>query len=511
MTQPADQATGEAQDTSSQAPFVLSIDVGTSSTRTILFDSAGRAVPGAISQHTYKLSTSEPGEVSVDADMLLDVVSQTIDEALKAAGEHAGQIKAVAMDTFWHGLLGIDASGRPVTPVITWEDTRAQATALELRTRLNEREVHARTGARFHASYWPAKLCWLAASQPDTFKKAAQWISFGEYLHRRLLGKSWCSLSMASGTGLLERRARQWDKALLKELNIREDQLPRLGDIHDSIQGLTSDYAKRWPALRDVPWYPAIGDGAAACAGSGCVSEKHWALTVGTSSAIRVVVANDSLELPDGLWLYLIDGKRAVLGGALSEGGNLLSWMSNTVQVPALKDAEPDVAKLEPDAHGLTILPFISGERSLGWHGNVRMTVTGISMNTTPQQLLRAAMESLAYELNGVYEQLLSVLRLDSSTIKLYASGGALFASALLRSIIADTLDTPVYPSHDQEASARGAALLALEVLGIIPDIAQAPVHLGAPTMPDSTRGNRYRKAARRQRELYDLLVKDQG
>lgn len=508
MTQNADQAPGESQDISPQAPFVLSIDVGTSSTRTILFDSSGRVVPGAVSQHSYKLITSEHGEVAVDADMLLEVVAQTIDEALKAAGERAAQIKAVAMDTFWHGLLGVDESGRPVTPVITWEDTRAQVTALELRAQLNEREAHERTGARFHASYWTAKLRWLATRQPDTFKKAAQWISFGEYLHRKFLGKSVCSLSMASGTGLLERRTQQWDKELLKVLNVREEQLPELGDVHDSIQGLNSEYAERWPALRDVPWYPAIGDGAAACVGSGSISIKYWALTVGTSSAIRVVVPNEAIELPDGLWLYLIDSKRAVLGGALSEGGNLLSWMSDTVKLP-LKDAEPDVTKLAPDSHGLTILPFISGERSLGWHGDVQMTVAGISIKTTPQELLRAAMESLAYELDGVYEQLLTVLQLDSSALKLYASGGALFASSILRSIIADTLDTPIYPSHDQEASARGVALLALEALGIIPDVAQAPVHLGPPTLPDASRGEIYRKAARRQRELYGLLLKD--
>jgi gluconokinase len=506
MTQHADQAPGESQDISPQPPFVLSIDVGTSSTRAILFDASGLAVPGATSQHSYKLTTSEPGEVAVDADMLLGVVSQTIDEVLSAAGEYAAQIKAVALDTFWHGLLGIDKDGRPVTPIITWEDTRAQVTALELRAQLDEREVHERTGARFHASYWTAKLRWLATRQPDTFRKATQWISFGEYLHRKCLGKSVCSLSMASGTGLLERRTLQWDQELLKVLDVRAEQLPRLGDIRDGIQGLIAEYAERWPALRDVPWYPAIGDGAAACVGSGCTSVKQWSLTVGTSSAIRVVVPNEAMELPDGLWLYLIDSKRAVLGGALSEGGNLLSWMSNTLKVP-LKDAEPEVVKLEPDSHGLTILPFISGERSLGWHGNVRMTVAGISINTTPLELLRAAMESLAYELDGVYEQLLTVLQVDSSALKLYASGGALFASSLLRSIIADTLDTPIYPSHDQEASARGAALLALEALGVIPDVAHAPVHLGSPTLPDAMRGAVYRKAARKQRELYRLLL----
>src|SRR5579884_3379285 len=92
----------------------------------------------------------------------------------------------------------------------------------------------------------------------------AQWLSFGEYMQRCFLGKSVCSLSMASGTGLLNIRARAWDTQLLPVLNIRPDQLPPLGDIHDRVQGLKPEYASRWPALRDIPWYPAIGDGAAA-------------------------------------------------------------------------------------------------------------------------------------------------------------------------------------------------------------------------------------------------------
>ncbi len=505
MTQNSDQA--QQGDLSRQAPFVLSIDVGTSSTRTMLFDATGSSVPNMVSQHTYKLNTATPGEVSVDADMLLGVVVQTIDEVLKAAGDHAAQIKAVAMDTFWHGLLGVDAAGKPVTPVITWEDTRSQGMALEMRAQLDERAVHERTGARFHASYWTGKLRWLATQQPDIFKSAAQWISFGEYLHRKFLGKSVCSVSMASGTGLLETRARQWDKELLKVLDIQPGQLPELGDIHDGLQGLTSEYAGRWPALQKAFWYPAIGDGAAACVGSGCVSKEHWSLTMGTSSAIRVVVPNESIGLPDGLWLYLIDGKRAVLGGALSEGGNLLAWMSNSAKVPTLKEAEQDLVKLEPDAHGLTILPFISGERSLGWHGDVRMTIAGISINTTPLEMLRASMEALAYQLNAVYEQLQMVLHMDSTALQLYASGGALFASSLLRSIIADTLNAAIYPSHDQEASARGAALLALEAMGVIADVDQVQPHLGEPTLPDAGRGELYRKAYKRQRELYALLL----
>ena len=488
-----------------QAPLVLALDVGTSSTRALLFDARGSVVPDIVSQHKYQLTTSNGGEVSVDADMLADLVAQTIDEVLQAAGPLAQQIKAVALDTFWHSLLGVDARNHPLTPVITWEDTRAFAATLDLRKRLDEQEVHRRTGAGFHASYWPAKLLWLSQSQPDTYKQVAQWISFGEYLHRKFLGRSICSLSMASATGMLNTRARRWDADLMQMLQVSPQQLPDPGDMRDSIQGLSSEYANRWSVLRDALWFPAIGDGASACVGSGCASSENWSLTVGTSSAIRVVVPVDDIEPPPGLWLYLIDGKRGVIGGALSEGGNLVAWIENTLKMSALKDLEAEARKLSPDAHGLTILPFISGERSLGWHADARMTISGISIHTSPADLLRAAMEALAYQLHAVYTQLHSTLKVRAP--RLLSSGGALYSSDLLRSIIADTLDTPVHPSRDREASARGGALLALEAMGLIEDIAKVAPHLDGPINPNKEAGEIYRRAAKRQEGLYHLLL----
>ena len=170
-----------------QPPFILALDVGTSSTRTLLFDATGTAVPGVHAQQAYKLTTSNDGEVSADADELVAVVAQTVDEALQAAGPMAAHIGAVATDTFWHSLVGVDASDNPLTPLITWEDTRPLHAAAELRSYLDEKAIHARTGARLHASYWPAKLRWFATTRPDVFARTTQWLSFGEYLHRKIL------------------------------------------------------------------------------------------------------------------------------------------------------------------------------------------------------------------------------------------------------------------------------------------------------------------------------------
>jgi gluconokinase len=487
-------------------PYILALDIGTSSVRALLFDSSGATVPHMLAQHTYALNTSSDGEVSVDADMLVNLVAQSIDEVLTAAGPLSLQIEAVATDTFWHTLLGVDASGHPVIPLLTWEDTRPASAAAELRAQLDEEEIHKRNGVRIHASYWPAKLRWLSRKIPDQFQRTAQWLSFGEYLHRQFLGSSVCSLSMASGTGMLVSRDCTWDSHWQEILGVRVDQLPRLGDLHDSITGLKPEFATRWPALQDVPWFPSVGDGAAANVGSGCVSEENWAITIGTSSAIRVIVSPDVIPT-QGLWLYRLDGKRGLLGGALSEGGNIFAWLASMLQLPPLAEAEPLVAALPPDEHGLTILPMLSGERSPGWHSDACMTITGINSHTSPIMLLRASLESLAFQLAEVYNQLNTALEKLEIAPTLIGSGGAMLSSKTLQDIVADTLNAPLYPLLEREASARGVALLALEALGIIHDIAHVPVELEAPVLPDKVRHTIYENAANRQRKLYHTLL----
>ena len=493
--------------TQSHQPFILTLDVGTSSVRALLFDPIGAAVQHTQAQHSYKLTTSQEGEASVDADMLVEVVAKTIDETLSAAGPLAAQIGAVATDTFWHSIVGVDASNRPLMPLLTWEDTRPRRASAELRAQLNEKVIYERTGAPLHASFWPARLRWLAADQPDVFKRAAQWLSFGEYLHRCILGRSVCSLSMASGTGLLLICDRTWDKDLLNILGVRAEQLPPLGDLRDYLHGLVPACATRWPTLRDVPWFPAIGDGAAANVGSGCGSSDSWALTIGTSSAMRVIISPEQTVPPYGLWLYLLDAQRAVLGGALSEGGNLFAWLSDTLCLPSLSEAESLIASLPPDGHGLTILPFPSGERSPGWHDEARMTIDGISIHTSPADILRASIEALAYQIGAVYARLLTTLHIGDTKPRVIGSGGALLSSPVLQQVLADVLNTPLFPSREREASARGVALLALEALGAFPDVARVEPDLEAPVLPDQQHAALYQRAAVRQQELYRKLL----
>ncbi|HEX7737393.1 MAG TPA: gluconokinase [Ktedonobacteraceae bacterium] len=485
---------------------ILALDIGTSSTRALLYDACGVAIPGAHAQLTYQLTTSHEGEASVDADFLLGLVIRAIDEVLQATGKRAGQVAGVATSAFWHTLLPLDSAGRPLLPLLTWEDTRPQQAALELRSLLNETSTHKRTGARLHACYWPAKIRWLAQAYPEIAARTARYVSFGEYLHERLLGRAVCSLSMASGTGLLNTRARVWDDELLDLLGLSPAQLPALGDLPDTLQGLAPEFAARWPALNHVPWFPSIGDGAAANLGSNCASASNWAVTMGTSSAMRVVVSPAQVEPEQGLWLYYVDKKRALLGGALSEGGNMLAWLKETLRIPELAELDRQLSSIPPAAHGLTVLPQLAGERSPGWHPHAAMTISGVTLHTTPKEIARASLEAVVFQLAEVHDQLAHVLASQTTRPRLIANGGTLLKSSLLRQLLADTLDRPLELSESNEASARGAALLALETLHLIPDLTNLQPENSHIVQPDSARHTIYHAARVRQQAFYEKL-----
>ena len=212
---------------------------------------------------------------------------------------------------------------------------------------------------------------------------------------------------------------------------------------------------------------------------------------------LRVVAAAD------------VDARRAVLGGALSEGGNLLNWLCDNLNLPSLKDAEPLATALIPDCHSLTMLPFLSGERSLGWHSEARLTITGLSRDSSPAAILRAGYEALAYRLLVLHERLCDTLQNNPDQHKLQASGGVMLGSPLMKSVLADTLGIPIYPSQEHEASARGTALLALEALDVLPDLAHIAPVLMEPVLPNSERGEVYRRAAKRQQKLYQALLEE--
>src|SRR5260370_3276470 len=319
------------------------------------------------------------------------IIEQSISAWERDLSDAPARIRAVGTSTFWHSLLGLDAAGQPVTPVYLWLDSRAREQVAALRQRLDERAIHARTGCVWHWTYWPAKLNWLRATQPDLFRQAARWVSFGEFMVERLTGQRGTSLSMASGMGLLNVHSCAWDPEMLEVVGLDPDTLGPLVDLQPI------GTATRWQPLAGVPWLPALGDGACSNIGAGCVTPEHFALMVGTSGAERAVWSpRGEFEIPWGAWCYRVDARRAVVGGALNDGGTLLDWLRASLRLPDLELIEAEVAASAADAHGLTVLPFWAGERNPGWADNARGAIVGMRLATRPVDIMRAALEALA-------------------------------------------------------------------------------------------------------------------
>lgn len=485
-------------------PLVLAIDAGTSSVRALVYDAEGREVTGREVHRPYTVATTPDGGVTADPNFLVELVGSCLDEVMPEVMEAHRSVAAVACDTFWHSLIGVDGSGRALTQVLTWADTRAAGAAVELRSRLDEAAVHRRTGCVLHASYWPAKLLWLQQSNPDLMTKVEYWMSFGEYLYLHLLGERRVSLSMASGTGLFDQNKCDWDEELLEVLPLHGTQLSPIADYSDALSGLQSPFATRWPGLSAVPWYLPLGDGACSNIGSGGYEEERAVLMVGTSGAIRVVRAIDRIEIPSGLWAYRVDRRRFVEGGALSGGGNVFAWLTRTLNLPDLFAVEQQIARMAPDSHGLTVLPFLAGERSPDWNPDARAAFLGVSLDTTTSDLVQASLEGVSYRFGLVYDILKEAVPGLGGII---GSGAGLIHSPPWMQIMTDVLGEPITASAVSEATSRGAALLALEALGAIQGLASMPVPLGERFMPRAERTAIYRAAMKRQEALYRRLT----
>ncbi len=480
--------------------MVIALDVGTSSVRAGFYDGAGRAIAGRSHQVAHAPTFTPDGGVEHDATRLLEGVVACLDAI--HPNRPPEETRAVGVATFWHGLLGFDAGGHPITPVYMWADTRSEGEARLLRAALDDEGLHARTGCHLHSSYWPAKLRWLARERPAEVQRVSRWGSFGEFLELSLFGDATTSVSMASGTGLLDQTHVRWDPEALAAAELEDRHLFRIAARTEARRGLRAPWARRWPALRTAGWFPAIGDGAASNIGSDCVDPARVALNVGTSAALRVVT-RDTLTPPRGLWRYRVDRTRSVVGGATSEGGNVYAWCREVLRLGSDDELEAALAALAPDAHGLTVLPHLAGERSPGWRGGRRGAISGLRLDSTAVEITRAALEAVALRLAMVYGLLAPCASADHAVV---ASGGALGRSRAWTQIIADALGHPVTSSAEPEATSRGVALLALEALGVLPDLAAVRQTLGETFTPDRAHHARFRDAIERQRRFDERI-----
>jgi gluconokinase len=442
---------------------VLALDLGTSSVRALVFDERGEAVPDVLARRPSRLEVDDDGRAELDPDQMVAAVGECLDEL--AGGGRLDAVGRVATSCAWHSVIALDAAGRRLTGALTWADTRAARLVAEVRRRADLDRLHAATGASPHTLYWTVKVPWLAA---EITPPAAAYLGLAEYVTGALLGDRSASPSMASGTGLLDLAAVDWHPDALALAGVGREALPTLAG-HGWTGRLGPEGARRWPALAEATWHPVTGDGAASNVGASCVTPDRAAINVGTSAAIRVVHRPEEAgALHRALWRYLVDDRRQVTGAAYSGAGNLYAWLRGVLALPDTARVEAELATVPPGARGVVVMPYHAGARPPLDLAAGSGVIAGVSLATTPVEILAATLEAVCYRLAAGYDALAATLPREPQVV---ASGGAVVASPWWQQTLADVLGRPVRVVDEPEASARGAVLLALGLTAEAPTV----------------------------------------
>jgi gluconokinase len=476
--------------------FFLAIDIGTSSTRSAIYDARGERLLETTAQVAYPLMAGADGRAELQPEDLRRAVDAVLAKtfAMWRKVETRGTIAGVGVSCFWHSLMGLDAKKRAITPVYTWADSRCRDAAAALRKNPGEVALHARTGCMARASFWPAKLVWLKKAEPVLFRRVARWVSPAEWIQEMWCGAANVSFAMASGTGLLDGRTLRWDPALLRRCGIAAS---RLNPVSDAPGKILTARARKFPELANVPWFPAIGDGAASNLGSGATRPGVAAINVGTSAALRVVLEKKPARgplAPFGLFCYRVDESRRLLGGAVSNAGNLRAWALREMKLPDDAAIEKAFAQRPRPAEGLTLLPFWLAERAPTWPEEMPSIIAGVTQATTALDLLQALQEATYLRLARIAQE---VEKAAGRRLAFIVSGGIQKSPESLQRL-ANVLGRPVYASAEPEASLRGAACFAMEKCGVTP----AAVKLGQAIQPQANAVRAFARAREKQSVL---------
>lgn len=445
---------------------LIIVDIGTSSVKTSLFDLKGNILPEFSISIPHRIISKNDGTSEQDPELLRSIVEQSINDVLEKSEGYIESIIGVGFDSMASTLVGINKEGDPLTPIYTYADTRSNNQVYKIKQDFDEKILHQETGAAQHTSYIPSKIMWMKENL-NNFYEIDKFVDFSTYIFSKWFEKKnfKASYCISSWSGLLDINKLEWHSDLLKYLAISEGNLPLLNPYDEYEIGLNKKYLNRWKKLSNTPFFLSVGDGMAATIGSGCTNKKKVAITVGSTGAIRIFLDSKVDKIPKGLWCYRLQSNYTLLGGSFSEGGNLINWANNNLRLPEIDKLNNELLKLKPGEHGISVLPFLLGERALGWSNNSKATLTGLKFSNTPLEILQSILESISYRFFLVYQMLENHIDKESEII---ASGGAIKNLPWWIQTTSDVLGKEINISKDNQDTGRGVAIMALKALGQI-------------------------------------------
>ena len=456
--------------------YMIGVDIGTTSTKSVLYDENGQF----IMKHNigYPLHTPNVDVSEENPDELFDAVLMTVKYVVREANIKKEDIKLISFSAQMHSLIALDTQHHRLTESITWADNRASKYAELINKEHQGSDIYQRTGTPIHPMSPLSKIFWMKHEQSDIYKQTAMFADIKTYIFYQLFEKYVIDYSMASATGMFNLEKLDWDKEALELLGITEAQLPQLVPTTHILKGMKKRYATLMGIDENTPIIVGASDGVLSNLGVNSYKKGEVAVTIGTSGAIRTVINKPRTDYKGRIFCYVLDEDHYVIGGPVNNGGVVLRWLRNELLASEVETAKRlgvdpyDVltkiaSRVKPGAEGLIFHPYLAGERAPLWNADARGSFFGLTLSHQKEHMIRAALEGVLYNLYTVYLALIEVMNETPSTIK--ATGG--FAkSEVWRQMMADIFDTDLIVPESYESSCLGACVLGLKALGEIDD-----------------------------------------
>jgi glycerol kinase len=445
--------------------FILAIDQGTSSTKSLIFDEQGQAVAkGSENLHTHYFGD---GFVEQEPEVIYQNVLASVQKCLQdfiAKGFEASAITAIGISNQRETFVVWDKSGKPLHNAVVWQCKRSVQICDELKQQGLSEAVNQKTGLLIDPYFSATKLIWLNRNN-DAVRHA---IGNGEayfgtvdtwLLYKMTNGKNYATdYTNASRTLLFNLHTLQWDEELINTFGLKGIQLPQVKASSASFGETTLDGLFAQP----VAVAAMIGDSHAAAFGEGCFEAGTAKATLGTGCSILMNIGDKPVQSNNGMVTTIcwsIEGRiDYALEGVIVSCGATIEWLKNELGLFSdSKDTEA-LATAVVDNGGVYLIPAFSGLGSPHWQMERKASIEGISFGTTKNHIVRAALESIPYQITDV----VSAMQSDATVaLKSVHINGGISGNRFVMQMIADLLQIHITRSAVADASALGAAFLA--------------------------------------------------
>ena len=454
---------------------VLAIDQGTSSSRAVVFDAHGRAVGS--SQHALDASYPQPGWVEQDPEAIWQTTLTAGRGALADAGIEARQIDAIGIANQRETtLLWETESGRSVCPAIVWQDRRTADHCRRIVADGMEAEIRATTGLVVDPYFSATKLAQMLDAGDLRQRAQAGELRFGTvdtFLISRLTGgrSHVTDATNASRTMLYDLERHAWSETLADYLDIPLPLLPSLADTVDDF------------GIADPEWFGApipiravAGDQQAALAGQGCVRAGHAKCTFGTGCFLLTHTGTTPVHATSKLLTTVasrLDGASAyALEGSVFNAGVAVKWLRDRLGLIATAaETEAAARRIDGDTDGVVVVPAFTGLGAPHWQPDARGLVTGLTLDTGPDQIITATLKGIAFQV----ADLLAAMATEGVAVNDLRVDGGMVVNDWLCQFLADITAHDVQRPANIETTVAGAGRLALVGAGLISDLEALP------------------------------------